>query len=171
MLLLLTSIAEDVEDASSPLTEEPDHQHHHYAPPAGKSDHFHLVSSASFRHRTTHHHHLHPQTGARRLSASATMTGIGHGSESFPSRSKSFLEFEVGDCFLLGSPLALILAFRKYDSEFLLQTSPSLTYEPLPLLQVESQPGRAGVAAATLPRHLQSLSLGDIIEKVVSLCR
>ena len=29
------------------------------------------------------------------------------------TRSKHFLDFEIGDVFLLGSPLALVLAFRR----------------------------------------------------------
>ncbi len=29
------------------------------------------------------------------------------------SRTKNFLDFEIGDVFLLGSPLALVLAFRR----------------------------------------------------------
>jgi len=107
-LILLISIAEDVEDATSPAADEPSGIH---GKTAEQQQHFRFGGSASFRHRPIHHH-LHPQTGTpRRLSASAATSG--GGTEFYPTRSKSYLDFEVGDCFLLGSPLALVLAFRK----------------------------------------------------------
>nr|CAG4641444.1 EOG090X00NX [Eurycercus lamellatus] len=108
------SIAEDVEDAltSTGPEEFSNTMEHHQPSLVNRMDHS-LGGSASFRHRPHHHHHLHPQAPPRRSSASAA-SNLATG-EVFPARSKSYLDFEVGDCFLLGSPLALVLAFRKWS--------------------------------------------------------
>ena len=65
-----------------------------------RADHFRFSagSSSSFRRSAHLQPHRRPST------TSSDLTG---------PRSKHFLDFDVGDCFLLGSPLALVLAFRK----------------------------------------------------------
>jgi hypothetical protein len=99
------SIAEDVaelDQLTAPLEE--------VEVAAERTDHFHFSGgSSSFRSsRSAGHHHLQAPPHRRLSTTSSDLTGP-------TGRSKNFLEFEVGDCFLLGSPLALVLAFRKYD--------------------------------------------------------
>lgn len=80
---------------------------------AERVDHFHFSggpSSSSFRSSRSAHqqqHHLQAPSNRRLSTTSSDMAGPA-------GRSKHFFDFEVGDCFLLGSPLALVLAFRKY---------------------------------------------------------
>ncbi|XP_045032292.1 protein retinal degeneration B isoform X2 [Daphnia magna] len=75
-----------------------------------KTDHFSLGISASFKNTRTHH--LQAPSNRRASSASAGEQGPGR---CISTTSKNYLDFEVGDCFLLGSPLALVLAFRKWS--------------------------------------------------------
>nr|CAG4646797.1 EOG090X00NX [Megafenestra aurita] len=90
------SIAEDAAEDLPVTAEETDHFHHHY--PSG---------SVSFRSARTAHH-LQAPPNRRHSTASSDISG--------PGRSKNhYLDFEVGDCFLLGSPLSLVLAFRKWS--------------------------------------------------------
>nr|CAG4636761.1 EOG090X00NX [Ceriodaphnia reticulata] len=75
-----------------------------------RTDHFHYSGgSSSFRSsRSAQAHHLQAPPNRRLSTTSSDTTGP-------TGRSKHFLDFEVGDCFLLGSPLALVLAFRKWS--------------------------------------------------------
>lgn len=95
------SIAEDVAEDQPVLAEEV---------AAEKTDHFHHHASGSMSFRSSRPAH-HLQTPASRRLSTASSDNPGG-----LARSKHFLDFEIGDCFLLGSPLALVLAFRKYDT-------------------------------------------------------
>jgi hypothetical protein len=100
------SIAEEPDQHSPGVVfeEEKKEKEHHYAPSG---------ASSSFKSPRTYHH-LQAPTNRRHSSTSSSDHGPARPSSS-PSVTitKNYLDFEVGDCFLLGSPLSLVLAFRK----------------------------------------------------------
>ncbi|XP_046450431.1 protein retinal degeneration B-like isoform X2 [Daphnia pulex] len=100
------SIAEEP-DQHSPggVFEEEKKERDHFAPSG---------ASSSFKSPRSYHHLQAPTN--RRHSTSASEHGpTRHSSSSAAIIKNSYLDFEVGDCFLLGSPLSLVLAFRKWS--------------------------------------------------------
>jgi len=89
------SIAEDPEEATSNDSSSKDH----------------FNSSASFRTTTTRSatHLQAPQHRRLSCSPSSETSGTNH-----KTSAKPFLDFQVGDVFLLGSPLAMVLAYRRF---------------------------------------------------------
>ena len=92
------SIAEDPEETTSNDNNS-----------SNSKDHFN--SSASFR-ATTGRSSTHLQAPQhRRLSCSPSSETSG---SNLKASAKPFLDFQVGDVFLLGSPLAMVLAYRRF---------------------------------------------------------
>ena len=96
------SIAEEPDQQSPGIVFEDEKKEKDHFSPSG--------ASSSFKSPRSHRH-LQAPTNRRHSSTSSSEHG--RPTTSSVTITKNYLDFEVGDCFLLGSPLSLVLAFRK----------------------------------------------------------